>query len=187
MLDTLGEGRYLEYMQKLRERTINRVPVIRGADLTAAEAFSPDVYTKGAWVLHMLRLLMGDEAFFEALWEFADGDNPSACRFATTDEFIRLVETKAARDLTWFWQRYLFTAELPAWEMSRVNEGPTDRVTLEWNDAACEMPLPVQIGDRREIVAMPGGRGEFEVDTNADVIVDPNREVLTAGPLAQPR
>ena len=187
VLDTLGEGRYLEYMQKLRERTINRVPVIRGADLTAAEAFSPDVYTKGAWVLHMLRLLMGDEAFFEALWEFADGDNPSACRFATTDEFIRLVETKAARDLTWFWQRYLFTAELPAWEMSRVNEGPTDRVTLEWNDAAFEMPLPVQIGDRREIVAMPGGRGEFEVDTNADVIVDPNREVLTAGPLAQPR
>ncbi len=76
VLDTLGEVRYLDYMQHLRIRMANRVPLIKGADLTSAEAFSPDIYGKGAWVLHMLRFLLGDELMTEILWRFADGDNP---------------------------------------------------------------------------------------------------------------
>ena len=43
-----------------------------------------------------------------------------------------------------------------------------------------EMVLPVQIGDRRKLVAMPGGRAEFRVDAGTGVVVDPDHEVLTA-------
>jgi aminopeptidase N len=130
----------------------------------------------------MLRLLVGDKRFDEIIWRFADGDHPSACRFATTEDFMDLVDEVTARDLGWFWQRYLFTAELPSWKMSRVRDGGADRIELEWNDPSFEMPLPVKIGDRRQLVAMPGGRAEFKVDTGTEVVIDPDREVLTAAP-----
>ena len=167
-------------MQFLRTRMTNRVPVVKGADLTVADAYSPDIYGKGAWVLHMLRFLMGAERFDEIIWRFSGGDAPGSCRFATTEEFMNLVEEVTTWYLTWFWHRYLFTAGLPSWKMSRVQDGGAERIELEWNDPGFEMPLPVQIGDRRRLVAMPGGRAAFRVDAGAEVVVDPDREVLTA-------
>jgi aminopeptidase N len=182
VLDTKGEESYLDYMQYLRARMMNQAPVVKGTDLTASEAYSPDIYGKGAWVLHMLRLLAGAQNFDEIVWRFAAGDEPTACRFATTEDFTDLVEEVTSLDLGWFWQRYLFTAELPSWRLNRILDGGEERIQLEWNDPAFEMPLPVQIGDHRRLVAMPGGRAEFRVDAGTAVEVDPGREVLTAEP-----
>ncbi len=180
VLDTKGEESYLEYMHYLRNRMTNRTPVVKGTGLTAADAYSADIYGKGAWVLHMLRFLMADERFDEIIWRFSGGEDPGACRFATTEEFMDLVEEVTTWDLTWFWDRYLFTAELPSWKMSRVSDRGAERIELAWDDPAFEMPLPVQIGDRRRLVAMPGGRAEFRVDIGTEIVVDPDSEVLSA-------
>jgi aminopeptidase N len=182
VLDTRGEDAYLEAMQGLRSRMANRLPVVQGADLTAAAAYTPDIYGKGAWVLHMLRLLLGDDALGEILWRFADGDHPTACRFVATADLIRLVEEVAGRDLGWFWQRYLRTAELPRWSVQRSSSGAADRVEIRWDDPGFEMPLPVAVDGERRLVEMPGGRAELTVARSAEVVVDPRREVL-----AQPR
>ena len=64
--------------------------------------------------------------------------------------------------------------------MTRVQDAGAERIELEWNDPSFEMPLPVQIGGKRTLVAMPGGRAEFRVDADVDVIIDPDRELLTA-------
>jgi aminopeptidase N len=180
VLDTQGEDRYLEYMQRLRERITNRAPVIRGVNLTAHDVFSPDVYVKGAWVLHMLRFIVGEERMAEILWRFADGDHPGACRLVTTRDFTRLAERVVDADLGWIWQRYLYTAELPVWTVRRTGDGATDVVTVEWNDPEFEMPLPVRVGDDLRRVAMPGGRAELHVAPGTPVVVDPDGEVLTA-------
>ena len=180
VLDTEGEARYMDYMQVLRARMTNRVPLVKGSDLTSTEAYSPDIYGKGAWVLHMLRVLMGEEVLAELLWRFADGENPETCRFVTTQDFIDLVEEISGRQLEWFWQRYLFTAELPSWKMKRVQDGGAERVEIKWNDPSFEMPLPVEIDGERRLVKMQGGRAEIEVARGAIVSVDPNREVLAA-------
>ena len=66
--------------------------------------------------------------------------------------------------------------------MSRVQDGGAERIELAWNDPAFEMPLPVEIGDRRRLVAMPGGRAEFRVDPGTEVVVDPDNEVLVTAP-----
>jgi len=180
VLDTAGEERYRDYMQHLRLRMANRSPIVKGTNLTAAEAYSPDIYGKGAWVLHMLRLLVGDDVLTEILWRFADGDHPDACRFATTQDFIDLVEATSGRDLGWFWRRYLFTAEMPSWKLTRVNDGNSERVEITWDDRSFEMPLPVRIGDRKELVPMRGGQAELRIEPGTPVAVDPDLEVLTA-------
>ena len=91
-----------------------------------------------------------------------------------------LVEEVTTWDLGWFWQRYLFTAELPSWKVNRVQDRGAERIELEWNDPSFEMPLPVKIGDRRRLVAMPGGRAEFRVDAGIEVVIDPDGEILSA-------
>ncbi len=180
-LDTAGERRYLEVMHHLRDKMTNRIPVVQGVDLTAHQALTPDVYGKGAWVLHMLRLMLGEERIAEILWLFADGDHPGACSLVTTRDFTDLVEQVAGEDLDWFWQRYLFNAALPSWRLRRTVGADADVVMIEWSDAAFEMPLPVAVdGDRRR-VDMSGGSAELRVAAGAEVVVDPGGEVLAEG------
>ncbi len=66
---------------------------------------SSQTYQKGGWTLHMLRGLIGDEAFWRGIRayyaEFRD-------RNATTDDFRRHMEVASGRDLTWFFQQWLY-------------------------------------------------------------------------------
>jgi aminopeptidase N len=61
-------------------------------------------YMKGAWVLHMLRGLVGDDAFFKGIRIYYERH---AGRNAATDDFRRAMEEAAARDLAWFFDQWL--------------------------------------------------------------------------------
>ncbi len=58
-----------------------------------------DVYNKGSWVLHMLRHVMGDAAFFDAL---ADYRATYAHGSATTADFAATISASFGEDLTFF-------------------------------------------------------------------------------------
>ena len=176
VLDTLGEERYLDYMQHLRIRMSESRPRLsRGRISPATEAYSPDIYGKGAWVLHMLRFILGEEAMAEILWRFADGDNPETCRFATTQDFIDLVEEISDRGLDWFWQRYLFTAELPAW-----TDGPRWRPGDEFSGTTRGSRCRCRSRSVRSDGWSPcraAGRSSSS-EPGADATVDPDGEIL---------
>jgi len=174
VLDTQGEDRYLEYMSEVRGRIRNAEPVIQGEDLTSAAAYTGDIYTKGAWVVHTLRWLLGPDVFDEAVWTFLNDDR-FAYRTVTTADLEGVVAEMSGRDdLAWFWDRYLRRAEPPRWTMVRTD----DRVRLAWDDPAFEMPLPVRVDDRIVRVEMPGGTAELEVPVHVVVEVDPEGRVL---------
>ena len=68
------------------------------------------VYNKGAAVLHMLRRLVGDEAFFNGLRRFyAD----QKFQKAGTDDFQRAMEAASGRSLTRFFDRWIHGDTLP--------------------------------------------------------------------------
>ena len=68
------------------------------------------VYNKGASVLHMLRRLVGDEAFFNGLRRFyAD----QKFQKAGTDEFQKAMETASNRPLQRFFDRWIHGAYVP--------------------------------------------------------------------------
>nr|MDQ3043205.1 M1 family metallopeptidase [Acidobacteriota bacterium] len=79
-----------------------------------------DIYGKGAVVLHTLRYLIGDEAFFRALRrmayptkereKFTDGRQT---RLVTTDDFLQIAEEESKMDLDWFFEVYLRQPKLP--------------------------------------------------------------------------
>jgi len=72
--------------------------------------FRAIVYNKGAMVLHMLRRLVGDEAFFKGLREFY-----ATWRFkkAGTGDFRAAMEHASGRPLERFFERWIFGSVIP--------------------------------------------------------------------------
>ncbi len=88
---------------------------------TAKQMYDRNVYFKGALVLHVLRRAVGEDAFFELLRRTAYPDaahrqatGGAQARSLTTGGFIRLAEEVAGRELTPFFERYVYGAALPA-------------------------------------------------------------------------
>ncbi|MBI4719632.1 MAG: T9SS type A sorting domain-containing protein [Chitinivibrionia bacterium] len=108
------------------------------------------VYEKGAWVLHMLRHLLGDADFFESLREYHE-----AYRFgsAATDGFRAVCERVSSKDLGWFFDEWVYHAGYPEYELSWWNAsvGSAHAVALrvrqvQQNAPVFTMPIDVRIG-----------------------------------------
>jgi hypothetical protein len=70
-------------------------------------------YRKAGWVLHMLRHVLGDATFFDALRVYRAAYEG---RTATTAGFQSAVEYVAGRDLDWFFQEWIYLPGAPAYQ-----------------------------------------------------------------------
>jgi hypothetical protein len=87
-----------------------------------SRVFRAVVYNKSAAVLHMLRRLVGDEAFFAGVRRFY-----SAQRFkkAGTDDFREAMEAETGRSLDRFFDKWIYGSTLPRLKVGyRVAPGP---------------------------------------------------------------
>ena len=75
-----GANAYRDLMSYLRSRILSQAPMVPTVPVTMAELDGTgrggDVYYKGAWVLHTLRFVVGDEAFIQILREFLYPNSP---------------------------------------------------------------------------------------------------------------
>ena len=129
-----GETAYHKAMNQMR--FFGNTKTIAPREVTSShEIYKAPIYSKGAWVLHTLRYLIGDEAFFQALRKMAypnlnKGDliDGSQAHFATTDDFLTIAENTLGQDLDWFFEIYLRQPQLPVL-YSLVEKG---KLKLRW-------------------------------------------------------
>ncbi|MBU1299077.1 MAG: T9SS type A sorting domain-containing protein [Bacteroidetes bacterium] len=67
--------------------------------------FTWNVYSKAAWVLHMLRYLVGDTVFFNILNNYRDAYYHNS---ATTQDFINIVNNTTGADYNWFFNQWIY-------------------------------------------------------------------------------
>jgi aminopeptidase N len=189
-----GEERYHEYMAANRRGIRNRSPVAPRESRTAGEIYfnsGGDIYTKGAWVLHTLRRVIGDDAFFTALRRMAYPDSTrlraiagEQTRFATTDDFLRIAEEASGRELGWLFEVYLRQPLLPELVAEREGGADADVVRLSWDvPRGLPFPMPVEAeidGEVRRIEVPADGAAEVSVPAGADVTLDPHGWILRA-------
>lgn len=121
-------------------------------------AFRAVVYNKGAMVLHMLRLLVGDDAFFAGVRRFY-----SSSRFvkAGTEGFREAMEAEAGRPLERFFERWVYNSTLPRLTFAtRVENGAGGQelvIRVEQVGDTFDLPLSVtlQFADRKTTVVVP--------------------------------
>jgi aminopeptidase N len=79
---------------------------------SASPLFTELTYQKGAWVLHMLRHVLGDDAFFATLRRYGA---EHAYGTATTEDLRAAAEEVAGRDLKWFFDEWVYGGGAPAY------------------------------------------------------------------------
>jgi len=79
------------------------------------------VYNKGSWVLHMLRGVMGDEAFFDGMYAYAN-DPEFMYGTITTREFQAVMEQYYGADLGWYFDEWIWGRNRPFYTYSWMDE-----------------------------------------------------------------
>jgi aminopeptidase N len=79
-------------------------PVIDRGEQDLFALLNPNNYPKGGWVLHMLRGILGDEAFFRGIREYYAGFGGSV---ATSADFRDVMEDASGMELDWFFRQWL--------------------------------------------------------------------------------
>ncbi len=144
-----GEGAFREVLRQFRRWAIedsDQGPVYLGYRLGhikgESRVFRALVYNKGAGVLHMLRRLVGDEAFFGGIKAFY-ADN----RFkkASTDDLRRAMETASGRDLNRFFDRWIYDNGIPRLRYSTSVEGQELVVRFEQIGEIFDVPVTIGV------------------------------------------
>lgn len=86
------------------------------------QIFIPIIYNKGAWVLHMLRSLMGEAMFFDFLKNYASMPELEFGH-VSTEQFRALVEAAYGSDLEWFFDQWVYDAYYPSYNYNFSQEG----------------------------------------------------------------
>ncbi len=87
------------------------------------------IYEKGAWIMHMLRMLMldlntgKDDRFSAMMRDFHDS---FAGRTATTDDFRGIVEKHVGVPMDWFFNEWVKGSAIPTYHVAWTSEATTD-------------------------------------------------------------
>jgi len=73
------------------------------------------IYRKGAWVLHMLRHVLGDQRFFDALKQYR---TRYAFSNASTGDFQQVCEGFYGASLDWFFRQWIYAPGRPVYKVS---------------------------------------------------------------------
>jgi aminopeptidase N len=183
-----GKESYNEMMELFRTRISSQSEVAPRRPMTTLKITGGgrggDVYYKGAWFMHTLRYVIGDENFFKVLRRFAYPDpllenttDGSPIRFATTDDLMHLAEELTGTELGWLFEIYLRQPELPKLTASRKS----GRVILQWHlPEGHAFPMPIEVSLDGEVMTLipENNQISFEVDDHVEVEVDPNHWIL---------
>jgi hypothetical protein len=174
-------GKYFDLLDRMRASIMLRrddpLPIWLGHRVTTAttgDDYSAIVYSKGAWVMHMLRTLLLDlktmnEARFTTVmreyWsEFRGGA-------ASTADLQRVVERVSGQKMDWFFRQWIHQSAIPtyryAWHAEQVEGGWQVRLRVDQERVPPEflmyVPVAVELGNdqvARARVKVTGARSE---------------------------
>jgi aminopeptidase N len=114
-----GESYYHTYMGNMKFTGGGTIFIEDTTD--AWNIFGSIVYDKGAWVLHMLRHIVGDSTFFQIMRAYYS-DPRYANGVAMTEDFQGVCEAVSGKDLDYFFQEWIYGTYYPKYRFSSINE-----------------------------------------------------------------
>ncbi|MFY0482819.1 M1 family aminopeptidase [Flavobacterium sp. PLA-1-15] len=149
-------------------------------------------YNKGAMVVNMLRLKLGDTNFFQGLKNYL-ADANLAFDYAETNDLKTHLETASGISLTEFLNDWVYGQGYPTYNIQAQNIG-TGQVKFVVNQTQShlsvsffEMPLPVRVygnaGQQMDLVLNHTSNGQQFIENVPFVVTDfdfdPNKEIIS--------
>jgi Peptidase family M1 domain len=151
------------------------------------------VYSKGVWIIHMIRMMLRQEGlnpdakFLAMLEEFVESYRDKA---ASTWDFKSVVEKYASKKLDWFFDQWVFATGLPSYSTKHKIEASGNEFTIEGKieqtGVSDDFTMPVPIfadGQYLGTVQVSDSEGQFKfrVSKKPELLtVDAEMTILTA-------
>jgi aminopeptidase N len=180
MEELKGIAGYHDFMNTSR-RFPNNLAVAPLASQSSKQIYRAPIYTKGAWILHALRAVIGKEALLKSMRRLCY-DTPEAekikdgrqCHFVTTADFQLICEQESGKALGWFFDVYLRQPQLP----KLVSKVEGQQISLHW-ETPQNLPFsfPVEIKINGKIQRLDLGKETITLSFNPGdkPEVDPDR------------
>ncbi|AWA29440.1 peptidase M1 [Flavobacterium magnum] len=151
-------------------------------------------YNKGAMVINMLRLKMGDTAFFQGLKNYLADPN-LAYAYATTADLQAHLEATYGQSLTEFFNDWVYNQGYPSYSITAHNQSlgvvkfTVSQTQSHASVAFFEMPLPVRVygaaGQYMDLVLNNTANNQVFLENVpfavTDVAFDVNKDIISAG------
>lgn len=189
-----GEEAFREYMRGAARRYFafekqTNLPIHDTQTQDLMQLLNPNNYEKGAWVLHMLRSRLGDEAFFKGLRAYYSAHKEGN---ATTEDLRAALEKASGKNLKEFFARWVYGSGHPIYQVKYgtaefAGAGGTIMITLNQTQAGDVFldPVPVRIlvGDEKitKIISPKSKIARLSISVKGQVTsvaVDPEETLL---------
>ncbi|MDN3668789.1 M1 family metallopeptidase [Echinicola jeungdonensis] len=163
-----GESAYHKHARDVARSIKNENPVAFPAQTTTDEAYHSEIYSKGAFILHSLRYILGDDVFFPMLKAFVEDKAYTYENLVGTKDFTDFVQRYSGKDLQGFFDLYLYTTEVPHVKIKKKGKRKYE-IQLDNIDFSLPMEVETSKGVERLIL----GPEPVEVKSKRPVKVDP--------------
>jgi aminopeptidase N len=199
-----GEEAFQRYLKGAADTAFgyeqkNRIPIHDRDTQDLFKLLNGNNYQKGAWVLHMLRSRLGDDAFFQGIRSYYQQHKNS---IASTEDMRLALEKASGKDLQTFFTRWVYDSGHPQydvqWSWQPGSKHMRVVVTQKQPGAVFVDEIPLEVstaGGTRSFTLRP--RAKRAIDTfqiaeqPTSIAIDPNntllKEVTVSGTQYHPR
>jgi aminopeptidase N len=168
-LDHDGKEAYLKQMKETARATTNAKPIIPGSDVDADAVYQYDIYVKGAFFMHTIRYIIGDDIFFPTLKKLATDERFTYDNFITTDDVEGIFSQASGLNLKPVFDLYLRTTDKLDISVKQTGNGDYFIKLLNIGDP---LPLDIQTSDGTQRI-MVGKKGAA-VRSDTIPVIDPD-------------
>ena len=143
--EILGEKGYHKKMALAKSGIKNLIPIIPKRNASTDEVYQGDIYSKGSYIMHSLRFMMGDHKFFRALKGFATLDSFTYDDLVSESDFTRYFSSVAKKDLSSFVHMILYTTKLPKVSITNIRK---NQYKIEIVGLDIKIPVEIKTGKR---------------------------------------
>lgn len=163
-----GEDAYLQRMQQIARSTQNKFPIVRGEEVDSDSCYHPDIYGKGAFFMHTLRYIMGDEIFFPTLKKLATDPLYTYDNTVITSDVEKLFSNAYGKSLQSLFRLFLYTTDKLEIHVRQTAE---DKYLVKLLNL--DMPVPVDILTDTGIQRLQVDKKGITVSSKTAIQIDP--------------
>lgn len=168
-----GPEAYFAKVKSESSKIPHAKPVVGPPNSTEEEAYHPEIYTKGAVIIHSLRGILGDEIFFPMIKAFTTDDRFTYQNRVTTKDFTDFVQDYSGQNLQGFFDLYLYSTDLPTLKVSKKGKSG---YTLALKDIDFEIPVEVQTSEGLQRINL--GSKSVDISSATPPVVDPKSWIM---------
>jgi aminopeptidase N len=190
-----GPRRMTEGMERSRNSVINSYykqpnsPLIDTTITDPMRLLSTNAYSKGAWILHMLRSYLGEDVFWTGIRKYYE---KFMNKNVTSEDFQEVMEKVSDKDLSWYFRQWLYQPGQPKYEGYWTYDNKTKELFIQLNqvqESGLLFRMPVEFGIYTKGKTLPiiktldinNMENEFKISLDEEpkeIVIDPNINVL---------